>query len=257
METAYKQHNLIENNILILSKQTMDLFLAQNDPASCIALYTFYYYTAKWQNTNQIKASINYTAKGIKWGEDKVRKYKKILIGLGLIEDVRNIDKETNKVLGWYIKLNYIWKRESHPSENTEGGQEATLGVLPPLAKSDPNALSVNSLNASAFSKENGDAPQSVKTIGALLKEKLQKIKSKPRSNKINHKFQAYAVEAADIAELKNGGRNRLFQLFKQKDYGYAQVEKTKEIVSNEIYKKFTTEDQKIRYLIGAYRRNL
>lgn len=235
----------------------MDLFLAQDDPASCIALYTFYYYTAKWQNTNQIKASISYTAKGIKWGEDKVRKYKKILIGLGLIEDVRNIDKETNKVLGWYIKLNYIWKRESHPSENTEGGQEATLGVLPPLAKSDPNALSVNSLNASAFSKENGDAPQSVKTIGSLLKEKLQKIKFKSRSNKINHKFQAYAVEAADIAGLKNVGRNRLFQLFKQKDYGHAQVEKTKEVVSNEIYKKFTTEDQKIRYLVGAYRRNL
>ena len=224
----------------------MDLFLAQKNPADLISLYTFYYYTAKWQKTDQPKASVHYVAKGLHWNKDKVIKVKKQLEELGLIEEIRRVDEQTKKVTGWYIRIVDLWKTDEPHSSNPESGFQ------------NPNALGVNNLNAfKTFSKENGDSPQSVKTIGALLREKLQKIKSKPQSNKINHKFQAYAVEAADIAELKNGGRNRLFQLFKQKDYGYAQVEKTKEIVSNEIYKKFTTEDQKIRYLIGAYRRNL
>lgn len=245
MDTANK-HNLIENNILILSKQTIDLFLAQANPGDLISLYTFYYYTAKWQKTNQPKVSIQYAAKGLHWGKDKVVKVKKQLEDLGLIEEIRKTDEQSGKITGWYIRIVYLWKTEEPDSLNPESGFE------------DPNALSANSLNAfKTFSKENGELPHSVKTIGSLLKEKLQKIKSKPRSNKIKHKFQAYAVEAADIAGLKKGGRNRLFQLFKQKDYGYAQVEKTKQVVSGEIYKKLGTEDQKIRYLVGTYRRNL
>lgn len=224
----------------------MDLFLAQKNPADLISLYTFYYYTAKWQKTNQPKVSIKYVAKGLHWGKDKVIKVKKQLEILGLIEEIRKVDEQTKKVTGWYIRIVDLWKTDEPHSLDPESGFQ------------DSNALGANNLNAfKTFSKENGESPHSVKTIGALLREKLRKIKCKPRSNKINHKFQAYAVEAADIAGLRNGGRNRLFQLFKQKDYGHAQVEKTKEVVSNEIYKKFTTEDQKIRYLIGAYRRDL
>jgi hypothetical protein len=74
------KHNLVENNIIILSKQTLDLFLKQDDPADLIALYCFYYYTAKWQATNQPKATISYVAKGLKWGEAKVRNQKRKLI---------------------------------------------------------------------------------------------------------------------------------------------------------------------------------
>ena len=43
------KQNFIEHNIIILSKQTLDLFLKQDNPADLIALYCFYYYTAKWQ----------------------------------------------------------------------------------------------------------------------------------------------------------------------------------------------------------------
>lgn len=49
--------NFIENSLVILTKQTLDIFLKQNNGADLIALYTFYYYTAKWQEANQIKCT--------------------------------------------------------------------------------------------------------------------------------------------------------------------------------------------------------
>ena len=90
---------------IILSKPLLDLFLKQENPADLIALYTFYYYTAKWQKTNQLKANSNYTQKGLKWGEKRFIKPKRILRKLGLIEDVFNKDTKTGKINGHYIKL--------------------------------------------------------------------------------------------------------------------------------------------------------
>lgn len=247
METAKKEHDLVENNILILSKQTLDLLLKQRNPGDLISLYTFYYYTAKWQKTNQPKASVAYVAKGLHWNKDKVIKVKKQLEELGLIEEIRRVDENTGKVLGWYIRIVDLWKAEEPHSSNPESGFQ------------NPNAFSAVNKNAfKSFSKENGEKPHSVKTIGSLLKEKFNKLQLKPTKNtRINHKFQAYAVEAADLAGLKNGGRNRLFQIFKQKDYGYTQLEKTKQVVISPNFKKLNSEDEKVRYLAGSYRRSL
>ena len=245
META--KHNLVENNILILSKQTLDLLLKRRNPGDLISLYTFYYYTAKWQKTNQPKASVAYVAKGLHWNKDKVIKVKKQLEELGLIEEIRRVDENTGKVLGWYIRIVDLWKTEEPHSSNPESGFQ------------NPNAFPAVNKNAfNSFSYENGGKPQSIKTIGSLLKEKFNKLQSKPPKNtRINHKFQAYAVEAADLAGLKNGGRNRLFQIFKQKDYGYTQLEKTKQVVISPNFKKLNSEDEKVRYLAGSYRRSL
>ena len=62
----------IEEEPIVLSKPLLDIFLAEPNPANLIGLYCFYYYTAKWQGTNQPKATIIYTAKGMKWGQDKL-----------------------------------------------------------------------------------------------------------------------------------------------------------------------------------------
>ena len=86
------EHNFIENQLVILTKQTLDIFLRQDNPSELIALYTFYYYTAKWQGTNQPKCTTSYVANGLHWSENKVRKVKKQLIEFGLIEE----DKEKN-----------------------------------------------------------------------------------------------------------------------------------------------------------------
>lgn len=246
------QNNFIENNLLILSKQTMDLFLAQENPGELIALYSFYYYTAKWQKTNQIKASISYTAKGLKWGEDKVRKYKKVLIDLGLIEDFKRVNETSKKVEGWYIKVSYIWKEENHPVQNPEGGNDQRVD------SQDPNALSANNKNAFfSFTNVNGGKPQSFNNLSGILQKKLATFKQKPKNSRINYEFQAYAVEAADAAGLKSGGRGRLFQLFKQKHYGHYQLKKVKEVVSHPIFQKLQSEDAKVRYIAGALKKSL
>ena len=82
------QQNFIENQLVILTKQTLDVFLRQENAAELIALYTFYYYTAKWQQTNQPKCTTDYVAKGLHWDRNKVSKVKKQLADLELIEDI-------------------------------------------------------------------------------------------------------------------------------------------------------------------------
>ena len=152
-----EEHNFIENEIVILSKQTIDLLLKQKDPSKCMALYVFYYYTAKWQKTNQPKASIEYVSRGLKWNEDTVRKYKKILIELGLISEVKRLNSDSKKVEGWYIKLNYIWKQENHPPLLPGGGSNQRVDL------EGTNALSANNLNAlSANKKDIGEVVEEI-----------------------------------------------------------------------------------------------
>ena len=43
----------VENEPIILPKPVLDKFFKQDKPGDLIALYSFYYYTAKWQKTNQ------------------------------------------------------------------------------------------------------------------------------------------------------------------------------------------------------------
>lgn len=82
------EHNFIENQLVILTKQTLDIFLKQDNPSELISLYTFYYYTTKRQETKQPKCTTSYVANGLHWSENKVKKVKKQLFELGLLEDI-------------------------------------------------------------------------------------------------------------------------------------------------------------------------
>lgn len=157
------KQDFIENNIIIFSKQTIDLFLEQPHPANLIALYCFYYYTAKWQKTNQPKATVAYVAQGLRWGKDKVRSNKQRLIKLGLIEDARHTDKATGKVKGWYVKIKYLWKRENHPTDLPEGG------LYHSVVYRGTNAYSVNKVNALSVNSKNSNASVAGKEINDLI----------------------------------------------------------------------------------------
>lgn len=111
-------------------------------------------------------------------------------------------------------------------------------------------------VNEGASIYKNNWADKSKQTMTELLKEKARslQVKTVDSDNRINQKFQAYAVEAVKLAGLKNGGRARLFQLFKINNYGHQEVKKTEEVVMHQNYKMLTTEDQKVRYLAGAYK---
>lgn len=146
------EQNFIENELIIFTKQTYDAFLKSDNPAELIALYSFYYYTAKWQKTNQPKCTTGYAANGLKWSESKIRKFKKELIDLGLIEDIALRD-EHNKIAGHYIKLNYILKQSTltnfHTIENPQCGNGDSVENLR------TNALSVNNINALSTNNKN------------------------------------------------------------------------------------------------------
>lgn len=103
--------NDISDHLLILHKATIDKLYQFENAADCIALYVFYYKTAKWQKTNVIKASDGYVKKCLKWGNDKIRKTKQTLKENGLINIVQaRID---NKISGWYIEVCYLVSEKS------------------------------------------------------------------------------------------------------------------------------------------------
>lgn len=124
---------------IVLSKPLLDVLLKQEHYPELIALYCFYYYTAKWQKTNQPHATTAYVSQGIGWHENKVKKIKKILKELGLISNVVGRDKE-KKITGHYIKVNFIWSK-THPDlqhDQPTGRISHRVGILA------PNSLNTN-----------------------------------------------------------------------------------------------------------------
>jgi hypothetical protein len=130
----------VEDEPIILSKPLLDLLLQQDRSSDLIALYAFYYYTAKWQKTNQPKATTEYVAQGLQWGTSKTIAIKKKLKQLGLIEDTM-IQEGSGKITGHYTKINFIWTRH-HTLSFTRHG------ISPPMVKQEINALSSNNINA-------------------------------------------------------------------------------------------------------------
>lgn len=98
--------NDIADDLLILNKMTVDTLFKLDNCADCIALYVFYYKTAKWQKTNTIKANDLYVKKSLKWGIDKIKRTKAILKEHGLINIVQR--RKDGKIEGWYIEVAYL-----------------------------------------------------------------------------------------------------------------------------------------------------
>lgn len=97
----------IADELLIVNKKTIDTLMELDNSADCIALYVFYYKTAKWQKTNQIKATDTYAMKCLGWGKQKLMRTKETLRTNGLIDIVQTRDGE-GKIKGWYIRLHYL-----------------------------------------------------------------------------------------------------------------------------------------------------
>ena len=100
----------IASELLILNKHTIDRLFALDDCVNCIALYMFYYKTAKWQKTDKIKATDEYVMKCLKWGKNKLTDTKSALKGCGLIDTV--ILRENGRIKDWLVKVHYIVPKE-------------------------------------------------------------------------------------------------------------------------------------------------
>lgn len=106
-KTPIKYNELEEP--MSFSMSLITLLLKQDNYEDLLALYSYYYYTAKWQKTNQAWATTSYVSKGLKWTETRVRKNKKILLSLGLLEEISGMKKEGGLWEKPYIKVNFIW----------------------------------------------------------------------------------------------------------------------------------------------------
>lgn len=142
-----KKKGLVEDYLVILSKQTIEAFYREEKPGDLIALYTTYYFTAKWQETNQPRATTTYIMKKLGWGKTRVISAKKKLIEMKLIEEIKLRNKKG--IFGKnFIKINYIWSntREEYHStaqplvEKATGGQKAAYA----LSENKRDALSEN-----------------------------------------------------------------------------------------------------------------
>ncbi len=139
--TPVIQYN-IQDEPLVFSKFVCDVFLTSEFPGDSMALYWFYYYTAKWQGTSRPKATTQYTAQGLNWSVEKVRRIKEELRILDLIKDV--IEKnEAQQVIGHYIQLNLVDNTtKNHPREKPDGGSRHSVG------NPEGNALNTDNKNA-------------------------------------------------------------------------------------------------------------
>jgi len=170
----------IADNLLVVNKQTIETLYKLENGAECVALYVFYYKTAKWQKTNCIKANDEYIKKCLGWGYDKIRKTKSILKENGLITLVQG--RKDNKITSWYVRLSYIV-----PKNEVESNKLEILEVgNPTSSKQEIDALKITI-------KMLEDNIDMLKKENILLKEKLDKPKSTKENEKnTKHKYGEY-----------------------------------------------------------------
>lgn len=150
-----------------LTKVTLDRLLKQDNAGDLIALYTFYCYTSKWQNTNTIRCTAEYAKNALDFGQQRYANAKRKLIELKLIENCSSVD-ELGKKIGWYVRVfhNYpVPTVETHPSVFPTGGQPDHKCLL----TGNRNALRTNKGNAGvppisiiANDKPSGDSQDSL-----------------------------------------------------------------------------------------------
>ena len=95
----------IENAIVIHPHLIQRFLKHGKDYANLLALYSFYIYHAQLQKTNQPLVTDEFTRKGMNWAIDRVKKTKKILKEMKLIEVVQ-------KQKYYYVHLFFIYTKK-------------------------------------------------------------------------------------------------------------------------------------------------
>ena len=140
-----------KNEPIVLSKVTMDILLKERHSTDLIGLYSFYYYTAKWQETDQAKATNSYVSRGLRWNVNKVIKYRKILESLGLIKVIVRKNEKTGVIIGHYIKVVFFWVK---PVSAQNSNETSTIPKTHNVDNENTNALEVIKENALEDKKE-------------------------------------------------------------------------------------------------------
>jgi hypothetical protein len=126
--------NAVNFNPIGVTFETIDS-LTKMQEMNALALYMAYTAVSHWQKTYKPKASDSFMQKRVGWGEEKFTKAKRILLGLGLIENVKVIDPISRKIKDWYIKINHLineGEEKTTPLENQGGGKATGVENQPP-----------------------------------------------------------------------------------------------------------------------------
>lgn len=86
METYFELDETQEPLVFYLP--TLTLLQETEFPSEVLGLYSFYYAKAKWEQQRTIKETDILACEVLKWNKPHLRKIKKILYDLHLIEDV-------------------------------------------------------------------------------------------------------------------------------------------------------------------------
>ena len=162
--------NDISDELLILNKITIDTLFQLENCSDCIALYIFYYKTAKWQKTNIIKATDKYTRACLKWSTNKILKIKTILKENGLIDIIQR--RSDGKIKGWYIQVNYLI--------NTKKRDELKIKV------EESKNLNFQELE---FSRTCNQETNALKEYIICLKKEIDMLKNNNKENISNNKL--------------------------------------------------------------------
>lgn len=213
--------NDIADNLLIINKQTIDILFSLENGSDCVALYVFYYKTAKWQKTMSIKATDEYIKKSLKWGIDRIKKAKNILKDNGLIKVTKKTD-EKGIITGWYVELSYMVEKHI---QNTQCPQvaESTSGFQETNACNNINEmLNNNNINANKESIINNTKEKTDEEniydyyYKQAIKFDYAKRKSDPNGTTLTH-IKKHLKEHS-IEEIKMT-IDRYFKVINDKDY--------------------------------------
>lgn len=180
--------NDIADDLLILNKITVDRLFQLENCADCIALYVFYYKTAKWQKTNTVKANDQYVKKSLKWGISKIQKTKQTLKEHGLIDIVQR--RKDGKIEGWFIKVSYLM--------NERKADEIKIKV-----QNINNTQNEQVENCTSGNEETNALKEKIK----CLEKELEMLKDNKKERKKKKQAQSYDEQIAEYTqneELQN-----------------------------------------------------
>ena len=130
----------VENPIIIHTHLLQKFMRHGKDYANLLALYSFYIYHAQKQKTNQPLATDEFTRKGMNWALDRVKKTKRILKEMKVIEVVQKQQYS-------YIRLFFIYTKKKIAEilgQSSEESKEIAVPKEKPIEEEQPR-LSKNS----------------------------------------------------------------------------------------------------------------
>lgn len=173
---------LLDQQINISTKH-YELLRQEEHGLDAVWLFMEYCYTARRQKTNQIFATRSYSKKGLRWGTDRVRNAKSLLVKLGLIDLLRK--RNAKGQFDWYIKINFLWGAkkvlQANVQDNNHRPSIRSVDHRPSRHTMDersPNAL--NPYKENAFKEEAQEKNSSSFLKGKGFKENKSPAKLNP-----------------------------------------------------------------------------